>query len=502
MGTHVIIGSNQRVPIRPRPSFAAAILFLLLIAPGSARFAVINVAAGGDLQAALNAAQPGDEVVLQAGATFTGTFVLPRKSGVVTVRSAGTLPDRRIGPGDAGLMATLRSGSTASALLGENTANWRVTGVRFEPNEQGMDNLIALQDADNIELDRILFVAPDAVGQRRCVLGNGTRITLRRSYIAGCWAQTLQDSQAFGAWDGAGPYTIVDNYLEAASENVMFGGAPSKSADRIPSDIRIEGNHFTKRLEWKGKARAVKNLLELKSARRVVIRNNVFERNWTDAQGGTAILFTPRNDSGSWAVVEDVLFERNIVRETEGLIGILGRDSYGPSGQATRITIRHNLLVGSGPFLTMGSEAGVIVIEHNTIDQGYNFTTMYFGVVWPNTASGPRPATYAADSLTITNNLAYHREYGLWSEAGIGTPGLQGITRKYVWTHNVLAAGPPEYRYPDVTWRPTEAEHKANFASDYSLVAKSTYRGAGNDGQDLGAQKSGPSSPLNLRVIR
>jgi hypothetical protein len=501
MGIHSITGSSQRAPIRTTSSLAALILVLVLTTPGSARVTVLNVAAGGDLQAALSAAQPGDEVVLQAGATFTGTFVLPRKAGVVTVRSAGTLPDRRIGPGDAGLLATLRSGSTASALLGENTANWRITGLRFEPNEQGMDNLIAFQDADNIELDRILFVAPDAVGQRRCVLGNGTRITLRRSYISGCWAQTLQDSQAFGAWDGAGPYTIVDNYLEAASENVMFGGAPSKSADRIPSDIRIENNHFTKRLEWKGKARAVKNLLELKSARRVVIRNNVFERNWTDAQGGTAILFTPRNDSGPWAVVEDVLFERNIVRETEGLIGILGRDSYGPSGQATRITIRHNLLVGSGPFLTMGSEAGVIVIDHNTIDQGYNFTTMYFGDVWPNDASAARPATYAADSLTITNNLAYHREYGLWSEAGIGTPGLQGITRRYVWTHNVLA-GQNEYRYPDVTWRPTESEHKANFTSDYSLVVKSSYRSAGNDGQDLGAQKSGPSTPINLRVVR
>jgi hypothetical protein len=398
-------------------------------------------------------------------------------------------------------LATLRSGSTQAALYGENTANWRITGLRFEPNTDGSDNLIALQDADNIELDRILFVAPEAVGQRRCVLGNGTRITLRRSHIAGCWAQTLQDSQAFAAWDGAGPYTIVDNYLEAASENIIFGGAPSKSADRIPSDIRIEGNHFTKRLEWKGKRRAVKNLLEFKSARRVVIRNNVFERNWTDAQGGTAILFTPRNDSGPWAVVEDVLFERNTVRETEGLIGILGRDGSGLSGQATRITIRHNLLVGSGPFLTMGAEAGVIVIDHNTIDQGYNFTTMYFGDVWPAGASAARPATYAAESLTITNNLAYHRDYGLWSEAGIGTPGLEGITRRYVWTHNVLA-GSTEYKYPDVTWRPSEAEHKANFTADYSLIAKSTYRAAGNDGQDLGAQKSGPSTPINLRVVR
>jgi hypothetical protein len=499
---------TRAVLICARTCIAVFGVILLVLVSSSARAEILTVRAGGDLQAALNAAEPGDEIVLDAGATFTGTFTLPRKSGVVTVRSSGTLPERRIGPADAPMLATLRSGSRHPALLGENTANWRITGLRFEPTTDGLDNLIALQDADNIELDRLLVVAPESIGQRRCVLGNGTRITLQRSHIAGCWARTLQDSQAFAAWDGAGPYTLVDNYLEAASENVMFGGAPSKSADRIPSDIRIEGNHFSKRLEWKGRSRAVKNLLEFKSARRVVIRDNLFERNWTDAQAGTAILFTPRNDSGPWAVVEDVLLERNIVRDTEGLISILGYDGYGSSGRATRITIRHNLLVGSGTFLTLGSEAGTVVIDHNTIDQGYNFTTMYFGDVWPTGSAKPRAAAYAVESLTVTNSLAYHRDYGLWTEAGIGTPGLEGITRRFVWTHNVLA-GENEYRYPAVTWRPTESEHRANFNPDYTLVAGSAYRGAGNDGQDLGGRWSGAGAAVNslptprdLRIVR
>src|SRR5215510_3890325 len=41
--------------------------------------ATITVASGGDFQAALNAAQPGDVITLQAGATFTGPFTLPDK---------------------------------------------------------------------------------------------------------------------------------------------------------------------------------------------------------------------------------------------------------------------------------------------------------------------------------------------------------------------------------------------------------------------------------------
>src|SRR5712691_8049864 len=45
-------------------------------APGS----VIKVNAGDDLQGALNRAQCGDTIQLQAGATFTGTFRFPARS--------------------------------------------------------------------------------------------------------------------------------------------------------------------------------------------------------------------------------------------------------------------------------------------------------------------------------------------------------------------------------------------------------------------------------------
>ena len=48
------------------------------------------VNAGGDLQAAINNAQPGDTILLQAGATFTGNFILPNKGGssYITIRSS------------------------------------------------------------------------------------------------------------------------------------------------------------------------------------------------------------------------------------------------------------------------------------------------------------------------------------------------------------------------------------------------------------------------------
>src|SRR5262245_22832774 len=42
---------------------------------------MIRVPPGGDFQAALNAARLGDVIILQAGATYVGPFVLPKKEG-------------------------------------------------------------------------------------------------------------------------------------------------------------------------------------------------------------------------------------------------------------------------------------------------------------------------------------------------------------------------------------------------------------------------------------
>ena len=75
------------------------------------RGTLIRVRAAGDLQAALDASRPGDVIELQAGATFTGNFVLPRKAGTdwIYIRSSAHAllpePGTRVSPSHAGLMA-------------------------------------------------------------------------------------------------------------------------------------------------------------------------------------------------------------------------------------------------------------------------------------------------------------------------------------------------------------------------------------------------------------
>lgn len=391
--------------------------------------ATITVPAGGDLQAALNKAQCGDRIELAAGATYQWEFIFPARAcatNPIIITTAGTLPDRRIAPSDASVLATSRSGERAAVLRIYNTAGWTLTGLRFEPNKDGYETLIEVQDGEAIEFDRILFDAPDTPGQKRFIMGNGKSITLRRSYCAGVNDPVdRRDSQCFAAWDGAGPYTVRDNYLEAASENVMFGGANSKAADRVPSDILVEDNLMIKRLSWKGTPRGVKNLFELKQAKRAVIRRNVFQNNWTDAQNGFAILFTVRNDEGGapWAVVEDVLFEDNQILNVERGLNIHGYDVYFASGRGTRMIVRRNTWQTQHNFVQLGSEIGELSIIDNTVMNGGLWGLLYQADVWPaveTNLTSRRPDRFAVEKLTITGNTGRRYDVGaiLGEQAG------------------------------------------------------------------------------------
>ncbi len=57
------------------------VLLLCLTAPFAAGQTVRHVPAGGALQQAIDAAQPGDTITLEPGALYTGNFVLPNKTG-------------------------------------------------------------------------------------------------------------------------------------------------------------------------------------------------------------------------------------------------------------------------------------------------------------------------------------------------------------------------------------------------------------------------------------
>jgi hypothetical protein len=96
---------------------------------------LIPVNAGGDLQAALHASQPGDVIELQAGATFTGNFILPRKPGTdwIHIRSSAHArlphPGTRVFPSHASLMPRIDTPNRAPAIRTAAAAHHRFVGI-------------------------------------------------------------------------------------------------------------------------------------------------------------------------------------------------------------------------------------------------------------------------------------------------------------------------------------------------------------------------------------
>jgi hypothetical protein len=465
------------------------------------------------LQAALNQATPGQTIRLASGAVYIGNFVLPVKTGsdTITITTDTTLPPdgTRIDPSYRAALATIRSPNGAAALTtAASAANYRILGVSFEANVNGSGDVIVLgshsqtslsQVPHHIELDRVLITGDPAVGQKRGVSVNATHVTIVNSDIRGIKA-VGQDSQAICGWNTPGPITIRNNFLEAAGENIMFGGAGAALSGAVPSDIVVEGNHLSKDVAWRGTSWTVKNLFELKSARRVLVRNNLMEYNWSGSQPGYAIVFTPRN-SGSgntWSVVEDVEFANNIVRHSGSAINITGHDDLAISGQTARVWIHDNLFDdissanwgGGGTFLQIGAEPRDITIDHNTVMHTGNITTFYAGSYY--NASGVRVTGGPVVGFVLTNNLMKHNAYGIFGDGqAYGNGSLAYYAPGAIVRRNVIASNSSiASRYPVDNFFPTVATLMACFVDpstgDYRLVSACPYVGMATEGSNLG----------------
>lgn len=450
---------------RPLSAIAADLerLALELRTHGTDPSPTVSVPAGGDIAAAVTAlSSTGGVVQLQPGAVYPPFFAPARAAGAptITIRTNTTLADRTVAPADAPILATIAAANADGALRFEGTAGYTIDGVRLTMSV-GTHEVVVIQGSDRITLDRVLFEAP-ATGQKRVVRGNGTHITLTRSYLNGeAWQG--QDSQAFAAWEGAGPYTITRNTLMASGENVMFGGADNAEGTN-PADILIDSNTIYKPQAWRQKPGSVKNLLELKNATRVTITNNLFDGSWTDAQSGWAIMLTPVNQSGTapWSVVKDVVFARNVVVNAERGVNITG---YGYCGggngrtqQAGGIVLRENVFTIAQQFLQVSSQIKDLTLEGNVVDQGYSTAIMAEGGICGTDGNDMLTGT-AVETLTWTNNTHRDNGYGLHSEVGFGTTTLAARTLVYAFTGNRFAG--LQYVYPPTTTAIDEAAFQA-----------------------------------------
>jgi hypothetical protein len=338
---------------------------------------------------------------------------------------------------------------------------------------------------------------------KRGVQLNSASTAIIDSHVSDCHVDG-QDAQAVGGWNGPGPYKIANNRLEGSGENILFGGADARIADLVPSDIEITQNHVTKPLAWKtddpsyaGTHYTVKNILELKSARRVLVTCNVFENNWLDAQVGFGIVLTPRNQDGSapWSTLEDITFAYNLVRHSASAVNILGTDDNHSSGQAKRILVANNVFDdidasrwgGSGHLVQVIDGPADVKVDHNTALQSGHVIS----------ADGKSAAHFL-----FTNNIAPHNRYGVFgSGQGSGNKSLATYFPAAKFQANALVALPPEVpstSYPGGNFFPPSLDDVGFVArpTDLRLLPTSPLAKKGTDAQDLGADVAGLTTRL------
>jgi hypothetical protein len=497
---------HRRWPVKPVLLALAAILLVASLAYVFARQerarrvvvgnnGTITVKAGGDVQSALERAKPGDTILLEAGATFRGALRLPNKPGgeYITIRSSATdaqlpAPGERLDPARyASVLPKIISDTVGEAAVTATGGahHYRFIAVEFGATPKGEGNIIALGTTEekslnelphDIELDRVYVHGSPTEGQRRGLALNGRRMRVINSYFADI-KRKGEESQAICGWGGDGPFEITNNYLEAGTQGVLFGGAMG-NFQVIPSDIIVRDNYFNKPLHWREEGWVVKNHLELKNARRVKIENNLMTNNWVKGQDGTAVLFTVREDSGPSAIVEDVEFTGNIVRGAGGAFSIYGGEGKG----GHRLIIRNNIFEdingehwgGDGQFMTITQWDG-LTVEGNTIFTSGNITKAY-----------GNPVT----GFIFRHNIVPQNNYGFIGDDR--APGVEALNTYFpgsVVSYNAFVGGDAS-RYPGRNMFPASFK-QLKFVNleggDYRLRADSPLKRAGMNGADIGA---------------
>lgn len=514
---------------------------------------VITINAGGNFQGAIDAAQPGDVIQCQAGATFIGDILLPVKSGseYITIRSsapASVLPPAgtRTGPQYSGYMPKFRpSGlSTGTAIETRDTSHhWRWENCEFLPASGGQSvntQLVTFGSyagagqttqttsgtlPHHLILDRCYLHDDNGGICKRGVLLNANYIQTINSYLFG-FRGVGQETQGMLGFNGEGPFLIDNNYIAAATENVLFGGADPYITNLIPSDITVTNNYMTKPPSWNpgdasyaGTNWLVKNVFELKNAQRVTIDRNIFENAWASGQAGYLVLFTGLNDGGlgTWCTVKSIAFTNNVVRNGNGGIQISGHNSYTipanmpPAGHD--ITVKNNLLYNInevygngtplGTFLQIGNDVYNVTIDHNTVQQ---VNSGQYGILITGAS--------ALTNISMTNNFFWRGLYGVFAGGAFseGSSSINGMfTPGGVFNKHVIAnTGGTPPAYPTGTTFLNAADWNAQFVDpinhNYTLKAASVYKNAGTDGLDIGVNMSalpiGPfTAPLDAHYV-
>lgn len=287
---------------------AAAILFAFWAVPllvlNGMQTSVINVAAGADLQTALNSAHAGDTLVLQSGATYAtvGSFTIT--SGV-TIRSSVMPAESRINPASVSLAKIISTGGYPVITTIADAHDIVLSGIEITTGGGRYTPDLVNISGRNITVDRCfihpfevvaanLFPATVARTSGRGIAFSGSNITIKWNWIGGFAGKfPASDAEAGHSIDSYGVYSpsglsdphIIDNYISAQFNNIFLGG----SDDSTPNFATVTNATISSATFSNTANLAVGDLVAMQSS---TSTPKPWETGRVTAINGTAVSFT------------------------------------------------------------------------------------------------------------------------------------------------------------------------------------------------------------------
>jgi hypothetical protein len=397
---------------------------------------IIRVRVGENVQAALDQARTtGAMITLDVGEHLCNLKVndIPDAKPVVITSNTRDIPIKgeRINRDYENSIACIRSANGLDPVILYKTKSYGVhlTGIGILPQEYdrtvvsfGTDTMTSVEEQPHdVTFDRVLFLGDPERGQHRGIMAHCKNFTIKNSAFYD-FHEEGRDSQAIAAWNGGQNLIIKNNFIEAGTENLLFGGGSARTEELAPFNIMIDGNTITKNPLWISGMEhppQIKCLLEIKQARGITIQNNVFQHNWTGAaMNGVAIVFKCCDQSHNepWTLTENVVLKNNIIEKVGAGIVIVGANDDGYETQLMRnVTITNNLFIdmdrdewqGSGKAFAISIMPNNLLIDHNTI-LGNTWGMVDFYNVGP-----PK-----GQDFTFINTVIYQGDYGIKSKSG------------------------------------------------------------------------------------
>lgn len=315
----------------------------------------------------------------------------------------------------------------------------------------------------DIEFHRVIVTGfPAEDGPQHAVALNGADLTIRDSWIGHVKKNDGYESHGILMVNTPGPVLIENNYISAASENILAGGQGAAIYQQVATDVTIRGNHIVKAgymhyksgagapsgacyygqgtgafyrnttpspntcangacyvcqsngtwaqdtgATYRNKTYLTKSAVEFKGCDGCLVEGNVIEAVFAGPDGGnvSCLLMSQVNNGTLYNYIGDTTLRNNWCKDTwSGLYIQTDGDAY--TTQNHDVTFSNNLITGMANFPAMS----VSPLANDVYPRPINISSGATGIIFDH------------NTFRAATGMSYEAQFGLTLLTNAGGP--------------------------------------------------------------------------------